>query len=658
MGHTFLKVLIIALGMVTYSPNLWAKLINAGVYVGNQNAKPGTVLDLRTSIYSDAAQANVFVTLGVHKVNGGVVASSPVYAKVFSSQNFAAGKKIDYQTSYTVPSSLENGTYLLVMKAGSQAYASEYLLHQNIQTYPITVTGASTVVTPPPPVTAPVDSGSLVISGIYIPNPSVQAGSSIKIHTGIKAVKVSSAVSLKMEIRRVLASGAVDSNVLVSKSYSGLSFSAGEEKVYALDYAIPATAVNAQYILAMSATNSAGTVTYAKYDSVSAVNTITVSSGSVAPAPSPSPSPSPSATPAPTVSPSPVPVSESYLRGINIMDPGIGPHTNPGVLNTNYTTPTLQALQLLKGRGLQVIRLPIMWERMQRSVGAELHPTYLSEIMQVLVDANTAGIKIILDVHNYARYTTNGTETIFGQSNAPTKEQFADLWKKMATVIRANAAAYNAIYAYDLMNEPYDIPTVNGVSGNKIWEQYAQAAVTAIRSIGENKLIHVEGYSFSSPVYFPTNHPNPFITDSANNIMYQAHMYMDNNSGGVYTYSHAEETRLSQQQGYSSAAARGIARLKVFTDWCAAKQVRCFLGEYGWPNSATVGTADANLWNATGEELMKFMDQVKIGATMWATGSWLSPAANILNTYVLPGRSDAAFEPLSQAAVLEKYPGK
>lgn len=668
MGQTFLKILLIALGTVMYSPDIWAKLINAGVYVGHQNAKPGTVLDLRTSIYSDADQSDVFVTLGVHKVNNGVVASNPVYAKVYSEQSFSAGKKINYQTSYQIPSSLENGSYLLVMKAGSAAHASNFLLAQNLSTYPITVTGASSEatspITPPvpPPVTTPVESGGLVISGIYIPNPNVKAGSSLKIHTGVKALKASSGVSLKMEIRRVLDNGAVDSSALVSKNYSGLSFNAGEEKVHVLDYAIPASAVNAKYILALQATNSSGTVTYAKYDSVSAVNSIQVSDGDgvivASPSPSPTPAPTVIPSPAPSPTPSPVPSTGSYLRGINIMDPGIGPHSNPGVINTHYTTPTLQALQMLKGRGLQVIRLPIMWERMQRSLGAELHPTYLSEIMQVLVDANTANIKIILDVHNYARYTINGTTTIFGQSNAPTKDQFADLWKRMATVIRANPAAYNAVYAYDLMNEPYDIPTVNGVPGNKIWEQYAQAAVTGIRSLGENKMIHIEGYSFSSPTQFPTNHPNPFITDPANNLMYHAHMYMDNNAGGIYTFSHAEETRLAQQQGHRSVAARGIARLKVFTDWCAAKQVRCFLGEYGWPNSATVGASDAALWNATGEEVMKFMDQVKIGATMWATGSWLSPSGNILNAYVLPGRSNNAFEPLSQTPVLEKYLGK
>jgi len=43
---------------------------------------------------------------------------------------------------------------------------------------------------------------------------------------------------------------------------------------------------------------------------------------------------------------------------------------------------------------------------------------------------------------------------------------------------------------------------------------------------------------------------------------------------------------------------------------------------------------------------------------MWATGSWLGPAGNILNAYVLPGQGNPSFVRLSQADVLEKHPGK
>lgn len=362
-------------------------------------------------------------------------------------------------------------------------------------------------------------------------------------------------------------------------------------------------------------------------------------------------------TPTPTTPPAPVEDKDKFVRGINIMDLGIADNAIPGVYGTNYTKPNYASIKVLKDRGMGVLRIPFKWERVQNQLSGPLNTAYFNLMLEVLRDADTAGIKIILDMHNYGRYKKSGVTTMFGQDNGPTTADYADVWKKLVQGIRADEKAYRAVYAFDIMNEPYSLPSgVRGLTPQKLWEEYSQAAVSGIRSTGETKMIHVEGYSYASADRWPSLHPKPWINDPVNNIMYHAHVYLDNDASGTYKISHAEETTKAKAQNHASIAARGIARVKNFSNWCAANSVRGFIGEYGWPTAAKVGTSEATLWNKEGEEFLRFLDDIKMGATMWATGTWLSADGNILNAYVLPS-GNRTFQPLSQAEVLERHPG-
>lgn len=149
--------------------------------------------------------------------------------------------------------------------------------------------------------------------------------------------------------------------------------------------------------------------------------------------------------------------TSSMMNGINIMDLGISGTVLPGVYNTNYTKPSLASLQYLRGRGNKVIRIPFLWERLQPTLGGALDTAYLGYIMDVLRDAKTADVKIILDMHNYGRYTISGVAYPFGSSNGPTIANYQDAWTKLTNVIKADANANAAVYAFDIMNEPYDL---------------------------------------------------------------------------------------------------------------------------------------------------------------------------------------------------------
>lgn len=162
-------------------------------------------------------------------------------------------------------------------------------------------------------------------------------------------------------------------------------------------------------------------------------------------------------TESPTTTPPPVDENK-ILNGINIMDLGISGSVLPGTYGTNYTKPTLQSLTLLSSRGIKVVRIPFLWERLQPTLGGALDSTYLGYIMSVLRDADSAGLKVILDMHNYAEYTTGGIAYKFGSPSGPTVFQYQDVWNKLVNVIKADSAALNSIHALDIMNEPYGIP--------------------------------------------------------------------------------------------------------------------------------------------------------------------------------------------------------
>lgn len=631
-------------------------------------------------------------------------------------------------------------------------------------------------------------AGPLSNGGVYIsPNP-VAAGQTLVLKNSIAASAATSNVTVRLEIHRITTSGTINPYAFYSNVLTGQTFAAGESKLYTQNYIVPASLISGTYTYTIKATDAAGTTTYLDLQRTVSPYIFTVNAAP----------------------------NSTYLRGVNIMDLGIGTSL-PGVYGTNYTKPSLQALQALSGRGLKVVRISFRWERIQPTLGGSLDTTYLGYLLQVLRDANTAGLKVIVDMHNYGRYTlTNTSPQVtypFGDALGPTQAQYADAWKKISAAIKADTQAYAALYAYDIMNEPYGLVanpgtytnkvlissfetstegwtnnfpsttsltqatrnsqgsmkiTVNPTSGSglvfnvalssttkaiamangqtleikgfvptttpgtvkariwmvdnawhgsqstvvpitkgtdfsmrftptstvwtgnrgisvdfivdgsdgsaplvfyldevsqgtsagartdaQVWEDYSQAAVTGIRSLGDTSLIMVEGYNFASASNWPTNHPAKWITDSANNTMYQAHLYMDNDFSGQYLKTHAQELTLAQGQGYSTVGARAIARVQNFTGWLTSQGVPGYLGEFGWPNADSVGATDGTAWDADAEQLIYYLDGINLGMTVWGTGSWLSPTDNILNAYTLP--PSRTFTVLSPGVVLERH---
>ena len=60
-------------------------------------------------------------------------------------------------------------------------------------------------------------------------------------------------------------------------------------------------------------------------------------------------------------------MANSFLMGVNLAGAEFAPQHVPGVFGTDYTYPTHTEIDYYASKGLDVIRLPFLWERLQRT---------------------------------------------------------------------------------------------------------------------------------------------------------------------------------------------------------------------------------------------------------------------------------------------------
>ena len=315
------------------------------------------------------------------------------------------------------------------------------------------------------------------------------------------------------------------------------------------------------------------------------------------------------------------------LSGMEWAQPGLryGQSTGP---NLHFTVPRSPDVAYLAGCGYSKNRLPIQWELLQpvlhdtvasatvkTLVGnpGEFHATYESYITNVLDAHAAAGIKCIIDLHNYCRYqdfkfqsdgsvlgltagpgllrpyTTDGSQVqvrIFALAAGATLKQsnFTDFWTRVATKWKGHPG----LGGYGLMNEPHDLPQAGAIIGSynnedlTIWPTYAQAAINAIRALDTTTPIYVAGNEWSAAMTVATK--NPAWTLQGSNLIYEVHMYLDAQSTGAY-FDYDTEVAKNFSAGLSGSinANTGFDRLKIATDWAAAKGVKLALTEVGMP---------------------------------------------------------------------------
>jgi endoglucanase len=285
--------------------------------------------------------------------------------------------------------------------------------------------------------------------------------------------------------------------------------------------------------------------------------------------------------------------------GVNLSGMEINAGTIPGVVNYDYVVPTLSELEYYRSKGLLLIRLPVLWERLQpnllsSSPGSALSMQYLNLVKHFIGEAGALGMRVIVDIHDYGGY---GGHKIGDGTLRPT--MFSSFWRQLA----AKLAGLPGLAAYDLMNEPSNMPNAS------VWPIAAQDAVTAVRGVDPATAIYVEGDDWSSAATWTTYNNGLNIKDPSSNLIYEAHVYGDSDDSGTNFI-------------WSVEASQGVTvntiaqRVAVFTGWCQTNQRRCMIGEVG------VGNDDPS-WNT---ELANGLTAMQSGAmlsfTYWAGGPW------------------------------------
>lgn len=289
------------------------------------------------------------------------------------------------------------------------------------------------------------------------------------------------------------------------------------------------------------------------------------------------------------------PVKLPGIFGVNLAGAEFG-ETMPGEFNKDYTYPTVEELDYFKSKGLELIRLPFRWERVQPILGGNLNKAEMNRLKDFVAKAAERDIYILLDLHNYARYVIDGEEVRIG-SSLVTRSHIRDLWTKLAEEFKNQ----KNIWGYGIMNEPANM-------ANKTdWFGIAQEIITGIRTKDSSTAIVVAGDSWSSAERWPEESDNlKNLKDPNNNLIFEAHVYFDNDASGQYLGSYDEE---------GASPMTGVERVQPFIDWLNRNNLRGFIGEYGIPS-------DDDRWKLTLDNFLNHLSKNCLNGTYWAAGPW------------------------------------
>lgn len=299
-------------------------------------------------------------------------------------------------------------------------------------------------------------------------------------------------------------------------------------------------------------------------------------------------------------------------RGVSIAGAEFGvdakfSNLHPGVAGNDYTFNSEQTVAYFAEQGVTLLRVPFRWERIQPRLGEGLNEPELDRLRKFVGWAQEHECQVILDVHNFARYTLllGGKprecviDATIGDRVPVTRAHFADLWSRLSAAFGDEPA----VESYGLMNEPHDM-------GESDWKAISQAAVDAIRARGDRKLILVPGESWSNSDHFSdVNGPKAWIRDPLGRTAYEAHCYFDSNYSGQYRQSYDEE--LSRDPELPE---RGVKRLKQFFEWLRTNGVPGLLGEFGVPPEPR--------WLEVMRRCLRALDEAGIEGCYWAAGEW------------------------------------
>lgn len=305
------------------------------------------------------------------------------------------------------------------------------------------------------------------------------------------------------------------------------------------------------------------------------------------------------------------------LKGVNLAGAEFNAAAMPGVVNRDYVYPSAEEFAYFSRQGMNTIRLPFLWERIQPRLYGALEPAELARLKTAVDRAQANKMCLILDLHSYGAYRGNPIG-----STAVEVRAFLDVWEKLALAFPDPKRV-----ALGLSNEPYTLPIAQ-------WANIAQLTVNRLRALNSRHLILVTGGRWSGihewrQEFDGSSNASSFanLHDPLQRTVIEVHQYADANFSGT------GNTCLSP--------ACFQTMFKTVNDWASLHHQQLFLGEFGTPpDSSCLAALDAMLSHTTNSAIWR-------GWTYWAAGAWWG-------NYPL-GISPRHGAEAPQLAVLRKY---
>jgi len=259
-----------------------------------------------------------------------------------------------------------------------------------------------------------------------------------------------------------------------------------------------------------------------------------------------------------------------------------------------FVVPDAKSLDYWQSKGVMLIRLPFNWPQLQPKLNEPLDAKYVEALKKSVSLMNDRGMKVLLDLHDYAKYDGK----LIGSPEV-SMAAFADVWKRLAEEFKDNPA----VWGYGLMNEP---------DRKADWPTAAQAAIDAIRTVDRKMQILV---AVDEQKEWPQLEK---LRDPGANLRFEAHMYCDTNHSGKYNSAYDYEINRPSAQVEPMV---GVKRLEPFVNWLKARNLKGFIGEFSVP---------ANLdrdpqWLVVLDNVYEYLRKNEIPNTFWAAGTLWTP---------------------------------
>jgi endoglucanase len=281
------------------------------------------------------------------------------------------------------------------------------------------------------------------------------------------------------------------------------------------------------------------------------------------------------------------------FKGVNMSGAEYGDRN--GIEGEHFIYPSERTIAYFAGKGMNIVRLPFSWERLQPTLNSPLSAAEVERLKASVQRLRDHGLTVLLDPHAYGYYD----KVRLGTPEAPAFA-FADLWIRLAAEF-----ANERDVLFGLMNEPYDIPATE-------WLDMVNQSISGIRSVGARNLILVPGTRWSGAHSWRADHPGGSnadvmrgVKDPIGNYAFEFHQYLDADFSGT--------------AGGCVAAEAANSALVDVTSWLRDIGRKGFLGEFGGSQEA----ACLSGLKAMTKTLHDNAD-VWLGFSYWAAGEWWS----------------------------------